>query len=291
MENNTTLKRSQLREIWKRLLKNRVAVAALVVIFLLCLVALFADLIADYAQSAVRVNPSQRLRAPSSEHIFGTDGAGRDVFARVVHGSRISLTIGILCMTFSLLGGSLLGSVSGFFGGKVDFIIMRITDVFMSLPPLLLALAIVAALGQGIQNLILAISVSQMFSFSRLMRSQVLTLRDNEFIEAARAIGTGNTRIVYLHIIPNAIGPLLVQATISIASAIIAAASLSYVGLGVPPPAPEWGGMLADGREFMRQHIHLVLIPGLAIVISALSFNLFGDGLRDALDPRLKGTK
>jgi peptide/nickel transport system permease protein len=280
-----------LAEVWKRLCKNAVAIVALVIVLLLCFVAIFADVIVNYENEAIKSVPSQRLRPPSVNHIFGTDGMGRDIFARIVHGSRISLQIGIYSTFLSVLGGIVLGSLAGYYGGFIDNIIMRVSDVFMSVPALLLALAIVAALGQGVFNLIVALSVTQIPAFARLMRSQIITIRENDFIESAHAIGTSDFRIIYLHILPNTIGPIIVQATVSIAMAIIAAAGLSYIGLGVPPPAPEWGTMLAEGREYMRQHIHMILIPGLAIVLSALSFNLLGDGLRDALDPRLKGNR
>ena len=290
MKRKFSQKRSQLKETWLRLKKNKVAVVALFFIALLCFVSIFADLIVDYEEVALRQVISERLQGPSAKHIFGTDHMGRDMFARIIHGSRISLQIGIISTAISLLGGGIVGSVAGFYGGWVDNVLMRISDVFMSVPALLLALAIVAALGQGLSNLIIALAVTSIPAFGRLMRSQILAIRDSEFVEAARAVGTSNVRIIYLHIIPNAIGPIIVQATISIALAIISAAGLSYVGLGVPPPAPEWGAMLAEGREYMRRHLHMLFVPGLAIVFSALSFNLFGDGLRDALDPRLKGS-
>lgn len=290
MKQKGTKNRSQLYEIWRRLKKNKIAVAALVFVAFLFIVALFADVIADYDTMAIKHHIPDRLQCPSRKHLFGTDGYGRDMFARIIHGTRISLTIGFVSTVVALIGGILVGAVAGYYGGRVDNILMRISDVFMSIPAILLALAIVAALGQGLANLIIALSITQIPAFGRLMRSQILTIRDSEFVEAARAIGTNDFEIVTLHILPNVIGPIIVQATISIASAIIAAAALSYVGLGVAPPAPEWGTMLAEGREFMREEPHMILIPGLAIVISALAFNLLGDGLRDALDPRLRGS-
>ena len=284
-------KRSQVAEVWKRLKKNKISVVSLVVIAILFLVAIFANLIVDYDTVAIAQNTSQRLKSPGKGHILGTDTYGRDIFARIVHGSRISLFIGLLSTFISVMGGCIIGSVAGFYGGKIDTVLMRISDVFMAIPGLLLALAIVAALGPGAVNLAVALAIAQIPAFGRLMRSQILTIRDSEFVEAARASGTGNFGIITRHIIPNAIGPIIVQATTSIAIAIISAAGLSYVGLGVSPPRPEWGTMLAEGREYMRQHAYMVIIPGLAIMISALSFNLLGDGLRDALDPRLKGSK
>lgn len=291
MQKEPIKKQSQVFEIWKRLKKNKISVIALLVIAAMFFTAIFADFIADYDSMAIKQNISQRLQPPGGDHILGTDGFGRDVFARIIHGSRISLFIGIACTFFSVLGGAVIGSIAGYYGGKIDSILMRICDVLMAIPSLLLALAIVASLGPGIPNLTIALSVAQIPGFARLMRSQVLTIRGNEFIEAAKAVGTNNFEIITRHIIPNTVGPIIVQATTAIASTIISAAALSYIGLGVTPPRPEWGTMLAEGREFMRQHGYMIYIPGIAIVISALSFNLLGDGLRDALDPRLRGSK
>jgi len=284
-------KRSPFSEIWKRLKKNKISIAALIFIIALFLIAIFADLIADYNDVVIKNNISERLQTPGIKYLFGTDAFGRDIFARIIHGSRISLIIGLASTFLSVIGGGIIGAVAGYYGGKIDNLLMRVSDIFMSIPALLLALAIVAALGPGIVNLTIALSVSQIPAFGRLMRAQILTIRDNEFVEAARAVGTNNFEIITRHIIPNAVGPIIVQATTSIAVAIIAAAGLSYVGLGISPPRPEWGTMLAEGREYMRQHTHMVIIPGVAIVLSALSFNLLGDGLRDALDPRLRGSK
>jgi len=184
----------------------------------------------------------------------------------------------------------IVGSVSGYYGGIVDSIIMRICDVFMSIPAMLLAMATVAALGQGLFNLMIALTIASVPGFARIMRSQILTIRESEYVEAARASGQSDAAIIFQHIIPNAIGPLIVQATLTVASAILSAAGLSYVGLGVEPPQPEWGAMLSEAREYMRQKTYLLLFPGAFIILTALSFNLFGDGLRDAMDPRLRGS-
>ena len=284
-------KNSQLRSIWRSLKKNKLAVASLIFIVFLLLIAIFADVIADYDTMVISNNIKERLQRPSAEHWFGTDAFGRDILARMVHGTRISLKIGLMTTAMSVIGGLIVGAVSGYYGGWIDSVIMRVCDVFMSIPALLLALAIVAALGQGLLNLTLALTVTQIPAFARIMRSQILSIRDSEFVEAARSVGASDFEIITVHIIPNAIGPLIVQATIAVATAIIAAAGLSYVGLGVAPPAPEWGMMLSEAREFMRKEPYLLIVPGIAIVLTALSFNLFGDGLRDALDPRLKGSK
>lgn len=291
VQKNIVEKRSHISEIWKRLKKNKISIAALLFIIALLLIAIFADVIVDYNKVVIKNNISERLQAPSVKHFFGTDVYGRDIFARIIHGSRISLIIALASTFFSVIGGGIVGSIAGYYGGKIDNLLMRISDVFMAIPALLLALAIVAALGPGVVNLTIALAISQIPAFGRLMRAQILTIRDSEYVEAAKAVGTNSFDIILRHIIPNAIGPIIVQATTSIASAIIAAAGMSYVGLGVSPPRPEWGTMLAEGREYMRQHAHMIVIPGIAIVVSALSFNLLGDGLRDALDPRLKGSR
>ena len=282
--------RSQFYDIWRRLLKNKTAVVAMIFILVLIIVAIFADVIADYDTVVIKNNVSQRLQPPSKDHWFGTDGYGRDVFARIVHGARTSLQIGIITTILSLAGGVLLGSIAGYYGGIVDSIIMRLCDIFLAMPPMLLALATVAALGPGLTNLMIALTICHIPQFARVMRSQILTIRDSEFVEAAKASGSGNLSIILRHVIPNAIGPMIVQGTLYIATAILSAAGLSYVGLGVEPPRPEWGAMLSEAREYMRQKTYLLLFPGAFIVLTALSFNLFGDGLRDAMDPRLKGS-
>lgn len=284
-----TKKHGQLFEVWRALLKNRTAVAAMIFIIILILVAVFADVIADYKTVVIKNNVSQRLQPPSKEHWFGTDGYGRDIFARIVHGTRISLQIGIFTTLMSMAGGMIVGSVAGFYGGTVDSIIMRICDIFMSIPAILMAMAIVAALGQGLFNLMIALTVTSIPTFARIMRSQILTIRESEYVEAARASGSSDAAIIFEHIIPNAVGPLIVQATLGVATGILSAAGLSYVGLGVEPPRPEWGAMLSEARSYMRQYPYLLIFPMIMIVLTALSFNLFGDGLRDAMDPRLKG--
>ncbi len=284
-----TKKHGQLFEVWRALLKNRTAVAAMIFIIILILVAVFADVIADYKTVVIKNNVSQRLQPPSKEHWFGTDGYGRDIFARIVHGTRISLQIGIFTTLMSMAGGMIVGSVAGFYGGTVDSIIMRICDIFMSIPAILMAMAIVAALGQGLFNLMIALTVTSIPTFARIMRSQILTIRESEYVEAARASGSSDFAIIFEHIIPNAVGPLIVQATLGVATGILSAAGLSYVGLGVEPPRPEWGAMLSEARSYMRQYPYLLIFPMIMIVLTALSFNLFGDGLRDAMDPRLKG--
>ncbi len=280
-------KKSQAKEIWKRMRKNKLAMIGICVIMVFVIAAVFADVIADYDSVAI-AQSRNRLSPPSSEHWFGTDHVGRDVFARIVHGGRISLTLGIATTAISLIVGGFLGAASGYFGGTVDNLIMRIMDMLMCVPAILLALAIIAALGTTITNLLIAITVASVPGFTRIIRSAILTVVGQEYIEAAKACGMGDMRIIARHIIPNAIGPIIVEATMSVAGMIISAASLSFLGMGIQPPKPEWGAMLADAREHMRNQPYLVLFPGLSISLAALSLNLIGDGLRDALDPRLK---
>lgn len=280
-------KESSFKEIWRRLKKNKMAMAGLVVISAMTLVAIFADLITPY-QNAIQQDFMNRVAPPSSDHWMGTDGYGRDVLARIVHGARISLSIGFVTTFFALIIGGILGAVSGYFGGKIDNYIMRFIDVLIAIPTILLALAIVSALGPGIINLVIAISISRIPAFVRLIRSAVLGLVNQEYIEAAKAGGIHDFSIILRHIIPNSMGTIIVQTTMSIALMILQAAGLSFLGMGVSAPQPEWGYMLSEAREFMRSAPYLMLFPGLCVALAALSLNMLGDGLRDALDPRLK---
>lgn len=279
-------KKNQLKEIWRKLRKSRTAMFGLVIISIFIFLAIFADVIADY-DTAINQNTSARLQGPSMEHLLGTDTYGRDIFARIIHGSRYSLMIGFVTTAMSVLIGGILGSIAGFYGGRADNIIMRVMDTVMAIPPILLALSIVASLGPGLKNLLIAMTVSCVPSFTRVIRSVIMTVVGQDFVEAAKACGTKDGRIVLRHILPNAMGPIIVQATMSVSSMIISAASLSFLGMGIQPPAPEWGAMLADSKEFMRYYPYLVVIPGIAIILASLALNLLGDGLRDALDPRL----
>lgn len=281
-------RRSQLKLIWFRFRKNKMAIFGLSIIIVLAVIALFANVIADYDTLAVQQNMSQRKLPPSAEHIFGTDQYGRDMFARVIHGARISLTMGLITLGISLTVGSVLGSIAGFYGGKIDNIIMRICDVFLAIPSTLFALTIVAALGGGLVNLLIAMSISRIPSTARVVRSSILNVQGSDYIEAARACGTPDYRIIMKHIIPNAIGPIIVSATLGLGNTIVAIAGMSFIGLGVESPTPEWGAMLSEGKQYLRTDPHMCLIPGLAIVLAVLGFNLVGDGLRDALDPKLK---
>lgn len=281
-------KQSQAGQVWKRLRKNKTAMIGLVILIVFVGLAICADLIADYDTVVIAQNIAIRNQPPSAEHWFGTDNFGRDIFARVIHGARMSLTIGVVSTLISVLCGGFLGALAGFYGGTVDNIISRIMDALMCIPAILMALCIIAALGPGLVNLMIAITVSQVPGFTRLIRSVILTLRDSDYVEAARSCGTSDARIIYKHIIPNALGPIIVQATMAMADMILTAAGLSFIGMGIAPPTPEWGTMLSEGREQILNAPHIITFPGLAIVFSALSFNMLGDGLRDALDPRLK---
>ncbi len=281
-------KRGQFKAIWFRFKKNRLAMFGLVLLLILAIMAIFADFIVDYETQVIKQNQRIRLQTPSAEHWFGTDQYGRDMFARIVYGSRLSLSMGIVSIAISLTAGAVIGASAGYYGGKIDNIIMRIMDVFLAIPQTLMAISIVAALGGGLANLLIAMTISSIPRFSRVVRSAILSIKGQEFIEAAKACGTSDARIISKHIIPNAIGPIVVQATLNLASTIIAISGLSFIGLGINPPSPEWGTMLSEGKEQMRFYPHLVVIPGIAIMVAVMALNLIGDGLRDALDPRLK---
>lgn len=281
-------KRSMTVEIWQRLKKNKMAMIGLAILVILIVCAIFADVIADYDTMVVAQNMSVRLQGPSPAHWFGTDEFGRDIFARIIHGSRVSLVVGLISVSVSMVIGGFLGALAGYYGGKVDNIIMRVMDIFLAVPSILLAITIVAALGTNIVNVMLAIGISGVPGFARIVRAAVMSVKDQEFVESARAVGAAIPTIIFREILPNCMAPIIVQATLSVASAILSTASLSFIGLGVQPPSPEWGAMLSSGRGFLRDAVHITLFPGLAIVITILSLNLLGDGLRDALDPRLK---
>ena len=286
--NTSNKKRSQWVDVWRRLKRNKMAVLGLIILIILVLLAVFADVIANYDNVVIKQNLAHRLQGPSAAHWLGTDEFGRDIFARLVHGTRVSLQVGIVAVGISIVIGGILGAVAGYYGGKLDNTIMRIMDIFLAVPSILLAIAIVSALGPSIINLMLAISISSVPSYARIVRASVLSIRDQEFIEAAKAIGASNTRIIFRHIIPNSLAPVIVQATLGVASAILSTAGLSFIGLGIQPPAPEWGSMLSGGRQYLRYAWWVTTFPGVAIMITILSLNLLGDGLRDALDPRLK---
>jgi ABC-type dipeptide/oligopeptide/nickel transport systems, permease components len=280
-------KKSNTAEVWKRFKRNKIAMLGLVIFIVIVSLTIFADVIATY-QTALAQNIAQRLQGPSAAHWFGTDNYGRDIFARIIHGGRRSLAMGIIAVVVGISLGGILGSCAGYYGGKVDTAIMRVMDTIMGIPFMLLALSIVAALGAGLVNVLIALVISMIPSYTRIIRSAILTVVGQDYIEAARACGAKDRFVILGHVIPNAIGPVIVQATMSVGTMIIWGASMSFLGMGVQPPTPEWGYMLSEGKNFMTTAPHLVVFPGLAIVLTALSLNLLGDGLRDALDPRLK---
>jgi len=281
-------KKSRAMELWHRFLKNKPAVIGLILFITIVLLAICAPLIADYNEVAIKIDMTNRFSPPFGSNLLGTDDFGRDILARIVHGARISLVIGISAIAVSLVAGGTLGSIAGFFGGKIDGLIMRAMDVFLCLPDMLLAIAIVAAFGVSTVNITLAIGLAFTPRLSRVVRAAVMSVRGNEYVEAARCIGAQNGRIITNHVLINCIGPIIVQVTLYVANAILTISALSFIGLGIEIPTPEWGNMLAEGRHAMRQHPHLVVAPGLAIFFTILSLNLLGDGLRDTLDPRLK---
>lgn len=281
-------KRSQSADVWKRLKKSKAAMAGLILIVMFLCMAIFAPLIADYDTQVIKLNIPERLESPSANHWFGTDEYGRDIFYRIVYGTRISLFVGVISVGIALSIGGFLGAIAGYYGGKLDNAIMRVLDVLLAIPAILLAITIVSALGSSIMNLMIAVGISNIPGFARVVRASILSVKDQEFIEAARAIGAKDHVIILKHVLPNSMAPIIVYATLKVATAIMATASLSFIGLGVQPPTPEWGSMLASGRQYMRDHMYIVMFPGLAIVLAVLSLNLIGDGLRDALDPKLK---
>lgn len=278
-------KHSMLSEIWRRFRKNRQAVAGLIVLVLFVVVAVFAEQLAPFGYDDQ--DASRAMIAPCLEFPFGTDNLGRDVLSRLLYGSRYSLSIGFLAVGISVLTGGFLGVIAAYYP-KLDNIIMRCMDLFMAIPQMLLAMCIVTALGSSLFNLMLAVGLSSTPKFARVVRASVLATREQEFVEAARAIGAENWRIILHHILPNSISALIVQATLAMAGAIISASALSFLGFGIQAPMPEWGAMLSAGRKYIRTQAYLTVIPGLAIMVVVYALNVVGDGLRDCLDPRLK---
>ena len=275
---------SRFREITHRLSKNVGAMAAAAVLAAVVLVALTCSLWIDYETQVVAINGTQMLQHPSAQHIMGTDRYGRDVFLRLIWGTRYSLSVGVVSVLIAAVIGTTVGLVAGYFGGWIENLLLRLTDIFASVPNILMGIVIVSALGASTFSLMLAVGICMATPFVRMIRSVTLTIRSQEYIQAARALGMHGWRIVFLHILPNCASQLIVR----IGHAIVTAASLSFLGLGVPLPAPEWGAMLSEARNYIRGYSYLCLYPGLAIMIVVLAFNMFGDGLRDAMDPKLK---
>lgn len=274
------------KEAWQSFCRNRLALAGLVIVIFFIILAIIAPLIAPYSFKEQEL--TNRLLAPSSEHLFGTDDFGRDIFSRILYGARISLWVGFFSVLGSAVIGSLLGILAGYYGKWVDTIISRTFDIMLAFPSILLAIAVVAILGPSLQNALIAIAVINIPNFGRLVRSKVLSVKQEEYIMAARAVGMKDSRILLHHILPNSITPIIVQGTLAIATAIIEAAALGFLGLGAQAPTPEWGKMLADSKQYLVQAPWTLFFPGLAIMLTVLGFNLMGDGLRDVLDPKMK---
>lgn len=281
------VKESQIKEIWRRLKKDKLAMFGLSVVVVMILLAIFADLIIPY-EAGIKMNMKYKLALPSAQHWFGCDGYGRDLFARCLHGSRVSLTIGFATSIVTLIIGSLLGALVGYVGGRLDDLIMRGLDIFSAIPSTLFAMAVVAALGSGMFNICVAIALTNIPGFVRIVRSAVLSIANEEYIEAAQSGGSSTLHILLRHVLPNAIGPLIVQTTANVSMMILSAATLSFLGLGINPPQPEWGALISEAQEFLRRAPHLMIFPGILICTASFSMSILGDGLRDALDPRLR---
>lgn len=290
----TQSERTFWQEVWRRFKKNKSAVYAMYFVILITLIA-FSTVVIDlvtnesiYNNYVINQDIANRFQPPSLKHPFGLDEFGRDMLLRMIWAIRYSIFLGIIAVAIAASIGVFLGAIAGYYGKLLDNIIMRSMDILLAIPQILLAIAIVAALGANLVNLLIAVAVSYIPGYARLVRASVLSVKDQEYVEAVRALGASDARILFLHILPNAMAPAIVQASLGVAWAILALAMMSFIGLGIQPPAPEWGAMLSSARAYIRESWHMTVIPGLGIAVSVLAFNLIGDGLRDALDPRLK---
>ncbi|OGP73301.1 MAG: hypothetical protein A2V86_16320 [Deltaproteobacteria bacterium RBG_16_49_23] len=277
---------SQTAEVWRRLKRNRAAMMGGMIVFLFVFVAILAPWISPYPPNEGDL--SKRLKPPSKEHLLGTDALGRDQLSRVIFGARISLQIQVVAVFIALIIGTLLGMVGGYYGGTFDNLIMRLMDILLAFPGIFLAISIIAVLGPGLNNLMLAAGIYSIPQFARIVRGSVLSLKEKEFIEAARAVGENDLNILFRYLLPNSMAPIIIQTTLRMATVLLTASGLSFLGLGVQPPTPEWGAMLSTARAYMITAPHVATVPGLAIMLVVMGFNLFGDGLRDSLDPRLR---
>ena len=280
-------KNSQFKEIARRFFKNKLATLGFILFLIVLFFAIFAGMFGTYEESITQ-NVMQKLKVPSSEHWFGTDNYGRDLFLRCIYGARISLSIGFSASIVSAVMGTIIGLTAAFYGGRYENFMMRLLDVFSAVPTILLAICVVSALGTSTVNLVLAMAIARTPGFARQARGSALTVAGQEYVEAARCGGTSDARIMLRHILPNAMAPLIISFTGNISSMILQNASLSFLGLGIAAPMPEWGAMISAGKGFLRTYPHMVFAPGLCIIATSLSINLIGDGLRDAMDPRLK---
>ncbi|MBS6610491.1 MULTISPECIES: ABC transporter permease [Peptoniphilus] len=278
--------KKRLKNFFKYYSKNKVAVVALVILILIIIVAIFADVISPYDYT--KQYPKENFLKPGSAHLMGTDNFGRDIFSRVLHGAKVSLKIGFTSVIISTVIGVIIGAFAGYYEGIFDAIIMRIMDTILSIPQLVLAIALAAALGGGMKNLILAVSLSSIPSYARIVRSQVLSVKNLEYVEAAKLSGVKTFKLIFTEILPNCFAPIIVQATIGVGTAILSAASLSFIGMGIMPPEAEWGQMLSEGRAYIRNYPYMTFFPGLAIAITILVLNVVGDALRDTFDPKFR---
>jgi peptide/nickel transport system permease protein len=280
---------SQVKFFWRYFKRNRLAVGGMSVILLTFIIAGSSSFIAP--QDPGKTDVSLKLKPPSLEHYLGTDQLGRDVFSRMLFGSRVSLSVGFVAVAISILIGILVGAVAGYYGGWVDSVLMRFVDIMLCFPSFFLILTVVALLGPSLFKVMVVIGITSWMGTSRFVRAEFLSLRERDFVQAAKALGVKDPRIIFLHILPNALAPVFVTATLDVATAILVEAGLSFLGFGVQPPAPSWGNILTEGRTYIFDAWWLTVFPGLAILITVLSFNLLGEGLRDALDPRLRGRR
>ena len=280
--------RSLAEETARRLMKNKGAIVGMCFLILLVIVAITSEFLFDFDKDIILVQAENSFAAPSAQHIFGCDQSGRDIFARILYGARYSLIIGIGSVSIGLFFGLILGSLAGFYGGFIDNLVMRANDILYSIPNIMIAVVVVSIFGTSTASLLFSLSISAASSFSRITRAAVMQVRGMEYIESAYAMGLPTWKVIMRHIIPNCLSPIIVQVTLAVGNNIISASSLSFLGVGIPVPLPEWGAMLAEGRNYIRSAPWMCIFPGLAIMMTVLALNLMGDGLRDALDPKLK---
>lgn len=286
MNKKGTLKTGQIAEVWRRLRRNRAAIVGGVIVLLFVFIAMFAPWLSPYPPNEGDL--TKRLKPPCREHLLGTDPLGRDLLSRVIYGARISLQIQIISVSIALVVGTLLGLIGGYYGGRLDNLIMRLMDILLAFPGIFLAISIIAVLGPGLTNLMLAAGIYSIPQFARIVRGSVISLKEKEFIKAARAVGERDLDILFRYLLPNSMAPIIVQTTLRMATVLLTASGLSFLGLGVQPPTAEWGAMLSNARAYLITAPHVATVPGLTIMLVVMGFNLFGDGLRDSLDPRLR---
>ncbi len=285
-DDNEVVASNQLRRMWHSFTKRKIAVLGLIIVLLYIFMAIFADVLAPY--DPTKQDLANKLQGPSSEHLLGTDETGRDLLSRIIYGARISMRVGVVAVGVAFIIGTPIGICAGYFGGKIDALLMRAMDVLMAFPGILLAILFVSILGQDLDNAILSVGIYTVPNFARTARGETLALRNSEFIEAARALGSGHIRIIFKHILVNIVAPMIILATLSFGNAILTTSGLGFLGIGAQPPTPEWGAMLSTGRQYLLTAPHVTTITGLAILFLVLGLNLLGDGLRDVLDPKMK---